>query len=473
MSRSRRYRRSRSEHWLLCAAAAAVVYVSATAGLLWWSTVPVVAGWQPTVVLTGSMAPSLRPGDVVLVGPADATVDSLPKGRIVLVADRTRDTGTYLHRVDRWEDEGALVTRGDANATADAPVSADRVLGEVRLVVPLVGLPAVWLRDGAALPLVALIAVTGAAVTALLRLRAVRAGAAVGPRHVATTSRASRRRSRSTVVAGTAMTAAVALVAPAGHLPTTVAPWTATAVAASSFTARAVVGTAPVDAYRNAVAADSPLSSWPLDETTGTVAVDRIGGRNGVYANAPTLDRPGAVTGQTGRSVLFDGVDDYVDLGDVYDFPGTAAFSVELWVNPGPTWQRWPRLVSKERFTDENDRGGWTLIGHDPSFGLGHRLSFERYAGSAKDLVVTSRPLPVGVWTHVVATYDGATMQIYLDGVRSGRAPSSLSLENSTTKFTIGASGDDYFPGGLDEVTVYGTALSPEQVLAHYNAGRA
>lgn len=86
---------------------------------------------------------------------------------------------------------------------------------------------------------------------------------------------------------------------------------------------------------------------------------------------------------------------------------------------------------------------------------------------------MTSRPLIPGRWTHVVATYDGATLQVYLDGALSARAPSSLSIENGTGDFVIGAAGDDYFPGSLDEVTVYGTALTPEKVRAHYNAGRA
>lgn len=467
-------RSSRPTRCLLYAAAVALAYVSAASGLLWWSTVPVLAGWQPTVVLTGSMSPALLPGDVVLVGPASATADALPAGRIVLVADPTRDTGTYLHRLERWEDDASVVTRGDANPSEDVPVPADHLLGEVRLVVPLVGLPAVWLRESTFLPLVVLVAVTWAALWVLLRAREAQLGSRTGRgRHVGAPHRQSGRRSRTAWAAGTVTTVAVALVIAAPSVSTTVAPWSATAAAPGSFTVRAVPGTAPLSAYRNAVAADSPLSSWSLDETTGTAAVDRISARNGVYVNQPTLNQPGAVTGQTGRSVLFDGTNDHVDLGDIYDFAGTAAFSVELWVNPGPTWQQWPRLVSKERFTNENDRGGWTLIGHNPNFGFGHRLSFERYSGSTKNLVMTSRPLIPGQWTHVVATYDGATLQIYLDGALSARAPSNLPLENGTGPFLIGAAGLDFFPGRLDEVTVYGTALTPQRVRAHFNAGKA
>ena len=49
-------------------------YLAAAASLLFWSHAPQVVGWQPRVVLTGSMLPTVRPGDVALVAPAPATV---------------------------------------------------------------------------------------------------------------------------------------------------------------------------------------------------------------------------------------------------------------------------------------------------------------------------------------------------------------------------------------------------------------
>ena len=128
----------------------ALGYLAAAGSLLFWSHAPQVVGWQPRVVLTGSMLPAVRPGDVALVAPAPATVGkaTLPPGGIVLVRDPGRSSGYYLHRIVRYDDAGRIVTKGDANPTEDWPaVEAPRVAGQLRLVVPAVGLPLLWWRD--------------------------------------------------------------------------------------------------------------------------------------------------------------------------------------------------------------------------------------------------------------------------------------------------------------------------------------
>lgn len=151
---------------------AGLVYLSAIGGLLFWSHAPVVLGWQPRVVLSGSMGPVIRVGDVVLLAPVPAD-DPLPVGRVVLVTDPSRSSGTYLHRVVRHTPDGALVTRGDANASEDHPaVERSRVQGQMRLLVPRVGLPAIWWRDGRYGELAATALATWVAVLGALGLRA-------------------------------------------------------------------------------------------------------------------------------------------------------------------------------------------------------------------------------------------------------------------------------------------------------------
>ena len=48
-----------------------IAYLSALGGLLWWAQAPILVGWQPKVVLTGSMLPVIHPGDVALIGPGE------------------------------------------------------------------------------------------------------------------------------------------------------------------------------------------------------------------------------------------------------------------------------------------------------------------------------------------------------------------------------------------------------------------
>lgn len=131
----------------------ATAWLSLVGGLLFWANAPILLGWQPRLVLSGSMQPGLAPGDVVLVSDVVEPRALLP-GQVVLVDDPDLASGSYLHRVLRLEPGGRLVTKGDANRDEDhPPVTPDRVLGQMRAVVPSAGLPLVWVRQGEWLPL--------------------------------------------------------------------------------------------------------------------------------------------------------------------------------------------------------------------------------------------------------------------------------------------------------------------------------
>ncbi len=132
----------------------AVVYLTLVVSLLFWSHAPQLIGWQPRVVLTGSMMPVVQPGDVSVIGPAVVGSATLPRGRVVLVRDEDMASGYYLHRVVGYDADGGVITKGDANATADTrPVAPEQVKGQLRLVVPMVGRPVVWLQNGDYLPI--------------------------------------------------------------------------------------------------------------------------------------------------------------------------------------------------------------------------------------------------------------------------------------------------------------------------------
>lgn len=103
--------------------------------------VPRVLGATPLTVLSGSMERALSPGDVVVVRPVDP--DELRTGDVVTVQPVSGDPTLVTHRVVQVDRDGAdvtgLVTRGDANGAADAPLVPDQVMGRVAYSVPLVG----------------------------------------------------------------------------------------------------------------------------------------------------------------------------------------------------------------------------------------------------------------------------------------------------------------------------------------------
>lgn len=120
-------------------------------GLLgvWVIIVMTATGWQPIVVTTGSMTPTLRPGDVLMI--SEHPDDTLLGQRTVITFENQREDGELItHRVfETLPGSRRYITKGDANPSVDTDrVDPDQVVGVGQLVVPLVGLPVVWAKQG-------------------------------------------------------------------------------------------------------------------------------------------------------------------------------------------------------------------------------------------------------------------------------------------------------------------------------------
>ena len=111
-------------------------------------------------------------------------------------------------------------------------------------------------------------------------------------------------------------------------------------------------------------------------------------------------------------------------------------------------------------------------------FGLNsNRLRFARSGGT---YVESTGAVPLRRWTHVAATYDGATARFYINGVLSGSAPLAHAGNNSTNRLSFGGQHDIVhladlfafgypFDGLLDEVRLWATARSGTQIVAGMN----
>ena len=94
-------------------------------------------GYRSYLVQSGSMAPSVMIGDVVIT----AQGREYSSGEVVTFLDR--DERTVTHRIIATEGNQAtpiLITKGDANQAKDRDqIVPDRVLGKVILVIPKLG----------------------------------------------------------------------------------------------------------------------------------------------------------------------------------------------------------------------------------------------------------------------------------------------------------------------------------------------
>lgn len=101
--------------------------------------VPSFAGYKPLVVLTGSMEPYIKPGDMILV--RNTNIDNINVEDIITYSI---DENTYItHRVkDKIlkNKKVVLKTQGDANNEADnLEIHEEMLIGKVRFIMPKAG----------------------------------------------------------------------------------------------------------------------------------------------------------------------------------------------------------------------------------------------------------------------------------------------------------------------------------------------
>jgi signal peptidase len=98
---------------------------------------PKAAGYEWRTVVTGSMRPVLQPGDVVLISPISEDIEV---GDVVAFPDPTQLDRDILHRVTQVTQNGALVTKGDANDVVDPwQIDSSEVIGAQALALPKLG----------------------------------------------------------------------------------------------------------------------------------------------------------------------------------------------------------------------------------------------------------------------------------------------------------------------------------------------
>ena len=216
----------------------------------------------------------------------------------------------------------------------------------------------------------------------------------------------------------------------------------------------------PAAGYRAEVMADSPGGYWRLGETSGTTALSETATNPGTYNGGVTLGQPGSVVGDSNTAAGFDGVNDHVRVSSATSIGATGALTLETWVRPTALPSGTATLLRKD---------GQYLLRLTGSGGLIFRLW---KGGSITELSTASNIVRAGLWSHVVATFNGSTMTIYVDAIARATGSFAGPTDSSANALHLGASTGsyDWLAGTLDEVAVYGAALSASRVTAHYNA---
>lgn len=201
-------------------------------------------------------------------------------------------------------------------------------------------------------------------------------------------------------------------------------------------------------------------SYFRLGESGGSLAADRLGGPSGTYMGSPIFGQLGAIGGDPDTAVGLRG-SDYVQVPDTPANSLTGPFTVEAWV-------KFDTNTAQQGIAEKYDAPG--LNGYALRLTSQGKLQCWSMANPASASVTGTTTLSVGVFHHVACRFDGATLQVLLDGKLDGSVATTIGPSDGAQPLRIGARGDDgafALTGTIDEVALYRGALSTERLAAH------
>lgn len=220
--------------------------------------------------------------------------------------------------------------------------------------------------------------------------------------------------------------------------------------------------TAPTTSYRDEVLADGPAAYWRLGEAMGVSATDEVGLNNGSYSSkGTTLGVPGALTADSNPAVRFDGSSGAMSAAPASSLDLVSGATVEVWAKRAKSGSQ--VLVGKPGH-QQSKRENYSVW-------INSSNRVQAFFGSGNAFATVTGPVLDLAWHHVVATYDNATARLYVDGVQVASATSNVRMAASTQPLHVAraSSGSYHFGGDLDEVALYGRALSPTRIRAHFD----
>ena len=213
-----------------------------------------------------------------------------------------------------------------------------------------------------------------------------------------------------------------------------------------------------------------PARAAAISSNTGSLGA----AADGMDANTVTLTT-GAVAAGGDQAALYNGV---AGTNTIVPFqaalnPATASpFTIEFWANP--TASDNDDSPVSNRVASVANRSGWVFFQRGAATGWNFRMYSGVGGGLGWDL--TGGTSTLNSWTHVAATWDGSSAQLFVngslaDGTNDPGASGIYNRNTAPTTNLVIAATDTGSPnnGAVDEVAFYGAALSGAQILNHFN----
>lgn len=204
------------------------------------------------------------------------------------------------------------------------------------------------------------------------------------------------------------------------------------------------------------------VGHWTFNEGKGDKSADLTGEHHdAVLKSGATWEESSA----GGFAVVLDGKAGAAEIQDNVLFNMASQITLEVWFKPSavPASGQEARLFGKTyetyTFSYYGDGNVWFYI----NGGTNH--------------LKTS--IPVGTYTHLVATYDGKMMRLYANGKEADKKEYAEKISQNNVALMLGGAlshsqgGELNFsiPGAIDEARIYDSALKPLEVEQNYKMG--
>ncbi len=214
--------------------------------------------------------------------------------------------------------------------------------------------------------------------------------------------------------------------------------------------------------YAASIAADTPITHWPMDDVTSTVSDVSGNNHNGSYYGTYTQAQAGAIT--TGESVLFNGA--WIQVPNDPALSPSADYTIEGYFKFN---------TSSNRNFGGIRNGSWgpyLFINRcDTTTNVGH-LTFRDANLSGYRLCSNANNLDDNTWRHCAFVRRGSKLEIWIDGdLDSSLTLPTVNAHSVTTDFYLMGYSSKPVDGNVDEVAFFHHALSVSDIRQRIRQG--
>ncbi|MCU1431107.1 MAG: hypothetical protein JWP95_212, partial [Actinotalea sp.] len=240
-------------------------------------------------------------------------------------------------------------------------------------------------------------------------------------------------------------------------------------VVSSNWTNVVVSADGEMSDYATEILEDDPSAYWRLGEASGPTIYDWAGWSDATAGTGITRGAAGAINGDPNTASTFDGTG-AASFASPTPVPGPDTFTVETWVRTTST--QGGKLIGFGNVATGSSSNYDRHVYMDNA----GRIWFGVHPGGVRT-VNSASSYNDGQWHHVVASLGADGMKLYVDGKRVGARGDVTSGQGYSGYWRVGGDNingwterpsSDNLAGVLDDVAVYGTVLTHDQVLAHY-----